>query len=92
MPNEQKCPVCEAVVVPSVRYPRYVCSECSAKAVDENGRRLRFDFSPSEGFTARYEDTMEPRESGICFINGIRCLAGEEYWGGVVVYPYEGEK
>jgi hypothetical protein len=91
MVSEQRCPICQAVVSPSVRYPRYICSRCRTEAVDEDGRPLGFDFSPSEGFFAWYEDTKEARDSGICFIRGVRCLAGEEYWGGVVVYPYEGE-
>ena len=90
--SEQRCPICSAEVVPSQRYPSYVCSECWAKAIDENGRRLGFGFSPNAGYCVWYEDTKEARDTGICFIEGTRCWAGEDYWGGTVVcYPYEGE-
>jgi len=91
--SEQKCPICSATVEPSPRYPNYICSECWTKAVDDDGRPLGFGYSPEIGqYTVWYKDTKEPRENGICFIDGMRCRAQEDYWGGTVVcYPYEGE-
>ncbi len=93
MPAEQKCPICLTDVTPSARYPKYLCSACWSRAVDENGRSLSFGYSPNVGYCVWYEDNKEPRETGICFIDGVRCWAGEDYWGGsVVAYPYDGEK
>ena len=92
MPIEQKCPICSAAVASSLRYPNKVCSECWGKAVDENGRSLSFGYSPDAGYCIWYNDTKEPRDTGICFIDGIRSWAVEDYWGGsIVCYPYEGE-
>lgn len=89
----QECPICFAEVTPSARYPKRVCSACWTLAVDENGRAVSFGYSKDAGYGVWYTDTHEPRETGICFIDGIRCWAGEDYWGGsVVAYPYDGEK
>jgi|RhiMethySRZTD1v2_1073278.scaffolds.fasta_scaffold175359_2 hypothetical protein len=91
--SEQKCPICNSIVAESARYPKYVCSDCWSRAVDENGRPLAFGYSPDDGYCVWYADTLEPRQTGICFIDGVRCWAGEDYWGGsVVAYPYDGEK
>ena len=91
--SEQKCPICLADVTPSARYPKRVCSGCWSRAVDETGRALGFGYSKDVGYCVLYADTNEPRDTGICFIDGIRCWAGEDYWGGsVVAYPYDGEK
>jgi len=58
------------------------------KAVDESGRSLKFfNTTPTGGFGAAYTDTGEPRESHVCFINGVQCRADEAYFGGVVVRP-----
>jgi hypothetical protein len=91
--SEQKCPICSTFVTPSARYPEYVSSGSWARAADENGRHLEFGFAPDTGYCIVYSDTHEPRQTGICFIDGVRCWAGEDYWGGsVVAYPYDGEK
>lgn len=91
--SEQFCPICSASVTPSLRYPRQICSECWSRAIDECGRKLVFGYLPVPGYSVFYEDTKEPRENGICFVDGVKCWAGEDYWGGsVVAYPYDGEK
>lgn len=82
----QQCPICQAEVNPNARYPRYLCRECAAKAVDEAGRALSFsniDFSG--GFAARYADTGEKRDSHDCLVNGVKCRAGEARFGGIVI-------
>jgi hypothetical protein len=91
--SEQNCPICGAGVILSTRYPKRVCNDCWSRAVDENGRALSFGYSPEALYCILYADTHEPRENGICFIDGVRCWAGEDYWGGsVVAYPFDGKK
>jgi hypothetical protein len=86
----QVCPVCHAEVAPSLRYPRYLCGACAARAVDEEGRPLQFfNESLTGGFVAVYADTGEQRESHLCVVDGIGCRADEAYMGGIVVRPLE---
>ncbi len=88
--NPQLCPVCGAAQTPSPRYPRYLCGECAAKSTDESGRPLKFhNESFSGGFQAVYADTGEPRESHVCFVQGIRCWADEARFGGIVIQTQE---
>lgn len=89
----QKCPICSAAVEPSARYWDYICIDCSARAVDEFGRKLRFrNESFSGGFVAWYEDTNERRDSQICYIDGIKCWADEARMGGIVIRVYGGKE
>ena len=88
--NEQFCQICTASVEPNVRYREYICFECCAKAVDEDGRKLGFgNESLSGGFVARYVDTNETRNSHICYIDGIECYADEAHMGGIVIRLYD---
>ena len=88
MMTEQTCPICGVTVLPSARYPRYVCAACAAKACSIDGRPLRFfNLSLSGGFGAEYADTDEPYESSMCFIDGVKCLADEAHMGGIVIRP-----
>lgn len=91
MSVEQKCPICLTPVSPSERYPRYVCEKCYTKAADEDGRQLTFsNVGLSGGFAALYRDTHEERDSHVCYIDGIECLADEARFGGIVIQPVEG--
>lgn len=84
--DDYKCPICGRIGESSPRYPRYICVECGHRAVDENGRRLKFsNVALSGGFEARYADTGEVRDSHICYVDGIRCYADEAHMGGIVV-------
>jgi hypothetical protein len=84
----QFCPICSRPVRASHRYPDYVCDDCAALAVDEQGRKLAFfNTSMSGGFEARYADTDETRFSHDCFVRGVRCRADEAYFGGIVIRP-----
>ena len=90
--SEQFCPICSAPVAPNVRYRNYICFECCAKAVDENGRKLGFgNESFSGGFVVWYADTNTTRDSHVCFIDGIECWADEAHMGGVVIRVYDEE-
>lgn len=86
----QVCPVCRAQVAPSLRYPRYHCAACAARATDEQGRPLRFhNESLSGGFVAVYADSGDQRASHHCMVDGLRCRADEAYMGGIVIRPLE---
>lgn len=72
--------------MPMARYPRYVCATCAAKARSADGRPLRFfNLSLSGGFGAEYADTDEPYDGSICYIDGVKCLADEARFGGIVI-------
>ena|SRR5687768_7850983 len=82
----QHCPICGDEVQPSQRYPRYVCHPCGLKAASAGGRRLRFsNVSFSGGYQAHYEDNGEEYPSHECFIDGVRCLADEHRFGGIII-------
>lgn len=88
--RDQFCPLCRAPVEGSLRYPAYLCGDCSRQAADENGRLLKFhNESFSGGFVAKYADTGEARDSHICFIRGVRCWADEAHMGGIVIRPVD---
>jgi hypothetical protein len=89
MQDIQKCPICSAEVPFSERYPEYLCQSCTAKAVDENNRALKFsNVALSGGFVAYYADTKEERRGHICYIDGIKCRADEARFGGIVIQIY----
>ena len=94
MSETQKCPICSTEVQFSERYPKYVCSECQAKATDENNRPLKFYNTTmlGGGFAAEYADTNKKRESHICYIDGIKCRADEARFGGIIIQTYGEEK
>ena len=90
MAQDQVCPICSVPVEVSPRYPNYVCEKCYRRAADEEGRPLKFDnVSFSGGFVAKYADTLEERDSHLCYIDGIKCWANEAHMGGIVIRPYE---
>lgn len=85
----QPCPICGAGQPADPRYPNYLCSECVAAAVDENGRALTFsNVGIGGGFVAGYAGTNETRDSHTCFVKGVTCWADEARFGGIVVQPY----
>jgi hypothetical protein len=84
--DEYECPICGRSGEVSLRYPHYICVECAHRAVDENGQRLKFsNVALSGGFEARYVDGDEIRDSHVCYVDGVRCLADEAHMGGIVV-------
>lgn len=84
--DDYRCPICGKPGESSPRYPRHICVECGHRAVDENGRRLKFsNVSFSGGFEAKYVDNDEIRDSHVCYVDGIRCFADEAHMGGIVV-------
>jgi hypothetical protein len=85
MHETHKCPICGAAVGHMERYPRQVCAECGSRTRDASGRPVRyFAINLLGGLTATYEDGS--RYSGkYCWIDGVRCEAGEHRFGGIVV-------
>ena len=89
------CPVCGGPRPHSPRYPDHVCADCVARATDEAGRPLAFfNATLLGGFGAAYADTGErlptPDEEQACHIDGVRCIAREARFGGIVVQPARG--
>ena len=86
----QTCPICGTATSPSERYPRHVCRSCACLASSADGRLLAFsNLDMFGGFVARYADTDELYDSHQCFIDGVRCHAGEARFGGIVIEPVE---
>jgi hypothetical protein len=92
--NKQFCPICNAEVKPIQRYPDYVCDVCTEKAVDSEGRRVLFANEGISGGLIAFRAVDRPHElnedreltdNPICFIDGIRCIASEAHFGGVVI-------
>ncbi len=66
-----------------------LCAACVAKARDERDRPQRFanETFLGTGFVAEVLDngTWRRREGGASFVDGVRCVAGEHRFGGIVV-------
>ena len=88
--TEQHCPICQKLVEPSQRYPRYLCLECASRARSKDGRPLKFsNIDMTGGFIAAYADTGETYPSHECYVDGIECHADEHRFGGIVIQPVE---
>ena len=88
--SNYNCPICNIELKKVERYLRYICQECVSKVTDKTGRGVSFsnvDFSG--GFIAIYEDTKEIYNSHICYVEGIKCIADEARFGGIVVEKME---
>lgn len=84
----QRCPLCDQPVRAVPRYPRYVCRACAAKARSADGRPLFFfNRDWSGGVLGRYLDSGEVYDDVICYIDGVKCMAEEARFGGVVIQP-----
>lgn len=89
---DRRCPICGTPRPHSPRYPEHVCAACVDRAVDDAGRRLSF-FNPNllGGFAVAYTDTGQvihaAGDAYACIIDGVRCVAREARFGGIVVQP-----
>lgn len=93
MLQRQACPVCGVEVIPSPRYPLYLCPACASRASDRDGHRLIFaNASLSGGFIARYVQSGAPYSSHDCYIDGIACRADEARFGGIIIQALALEK
>ncbi len=84
--EETACPICGAGKLLVPRYPTQLCWPCVLEAVDEKGRPVRFYNTDFMGFGCeRVDDEGKRVETGACLVRGVRCLAAEAYFGGIVV-------
>ena len=84
--KQHNCPICNKGLDFVARYPNYICFDCSDKATDINGRKLKFyNLDISGGFDASFKDNNEKYDSHICYVNGIKCYADEARFGGIVI-------
>jgi hypothetical protein len=88
----QHCPICHTEVRADPRYPDRLCNECARRAVDGDGRPLKFyNTSLSGGFEAIYADDNAPAaavtQDHIVFVDGVPCMADEARFGGIVIRP-----
>ena len=89
--SRQSCPICGAGVAENPRYPRAVCDACATRAAAEDGRPLAFaNLDMGGGFAATNADTGERNDGDLCYIDGIRCRAGEARFGGIVIEREDG--
>ncbi|PWH12077.1 MAG: hypothetical protein DDG60_14850 [Anaerolineae bacterium] len=85
------CPLCGAPLRFDPRYPRRVCPQCAAHTCDSQGRPLAFyNEALSGGIRAVLRESGQPYPSQICYIGGVRCLAQEARFGGIVIQVWEG--
>ena len=89
---DRPCPICRTPRPHSPRYPQHVCATCVERAADQQGRRLAFfNTSLLGGFGVSLADTGEVIDAEgdecACTIDGVRCVAREARFGGVVVQP-----
>jgi hypothetical protein len=92
------CRVCGATIPRWERYPRLVCNACELLAQDAAGRRMRFlnESILGTGFVAQVEtdagwEVVQPGDLHVeCVIRGVRCVAAEHRFGGIVVQTVEG--
>ena len=96
---EITCPVCSKPVKTLERYPRSLCSQCSARVTDRSGRLVVFyDIqalpAPNSsgvtligGFYGYYANTglQEIYPSSTCYVDGITCEAKNARFGGIVI-------
>lgn len=85
-----ECPICRSLVPFEARYPEKVCDSCVAKATDVTGNRVAFyNTSISGGIAGHFVDSDSDYGSFICYIGGIKCIADEHRFGGIVIQPLQ---
>ena len=86
--SKQKCPICCNVVDANPRYPNYVCWNCQTNypPVTANGDRIEFGNIDASGGFKSIVNGVTGSESE-CYINGVKCSAGEARFGGIVIQP-----
>lgn len=86
--QSQACPICRAPQARNDRHPRHACEACAARAVDAEGRPVRFsNASLSGGLRSSSQGAPVVAGTANCFIDGVPCVAEEGRFGGVVIQP-----
>ena len=84
------CPICQADVPASPRYPDALCAACAGAATDLEGRPVQFyNVDMTGGVMVHFPDDGTCREFGTfdCLVRGVRCRVEENRFGGVVLRP-----
>ena len=87
--NEQKCSICDRMVMENPRYKNYVCYDCQIESppVNENNENIEFyNIDPSGGFMSKVNNIIG--NDHICYIKNIKCYANESRFGGIVIIPF----
>jgi hypothetical protein len=80
------CPICKKQIRADLRYRFYVCGDCADKTTSPDGRALIFyNENLSGGCVGQYVDTGEVYASNECYIEGVKCIAEEARFGGIVI-------
>jgi hypothetical protein len=80
------CPTCQTPLEPNPRYPQYICSNCTKKTTDKDGRIVEFlNEEMNGGIKGRYTDNKQPYTKTECFVNGTKCIAAEAHMGGIII-------
>jgi len=87
----QHCPICARPVENNNSFPNYVCNACRDHATDAKGETVifyhaRFNGKGYQGYYRRHNELV-PFTENICFINGVKCNAFDDYAGGVIIQP-----
>ena len=82
--NNKNCPICEKNMLSFERYPKMICNQCIELAVNKNGDSIKFyNIDHTGGFMSIVKDIKGEEKE--CYINNIKCHAGEARFGGIVV-------
>lgn len=89
--QSQHCPICHKAVEYSNHFPNFVCYSCAENACDANGEPVifyhaRFNDQGFQGYYRRKNELI-PFSGNICYVNGIKCQAMDDYFGGIVIQP-----
>jgi predicted amidophosphoribosyltransferase len=84
--HNAQCPLCSQPVEYWERYPGLLCEQCSKKTTDKHGKLVSFhNESISGGCLGVYQDNEEPYENEYCYVDGVKCIADEHRFGGIVI-------
>lgn len=82
----EPCPICGQPVQCWERYPGLLCQNCSNRTTDKNGLNVNHNnVSISGGCYGIYSDSKEPYSDPYCYVDGVKCIADEHRFGGIVV-------
>jgi len=84
------CPICSRKMCSSERYPRAVCDDCAAKAMDSRRTPVSFgNVGLSGGLVSSSPDAPVIDATANCLIGKVACTAEEARFGGVVIQVSE---
>jgi len=90
--DKQFCPICNAEVQPSLRYPDYLCENCVTNAQSKDGKLVEFhNTNIAGGCVGQYTESKTKYDSDIVYVNGVKCKAKEARFGGIVIQPFKNQ-